>query len=65
MYTDGLVERRGRPFDAGVAQASHHLATLPDRLSPNRVIDSLLETMLEDTTADADDTVILVIEHMP
>ena len=65
MYTDGLVERRDRPFDAGVAQAARHLALLPDRLSPDHLIDSLLDTMHQETNADEeDDTAILVVEHI-
>jgi hypothetical protein len=31
LYTDGLVERRDRPFDEGVAGAATHLTTRPER----------------------------------
>ena len=29
MFTDGLVERRDRPFDVGIAQLAGVLAALP------------------------------------
>ena len=62
LYTDGLVERRDRPFEQGIAHAATHLATLPERLTPRQLIDSFLDALLGDTKAE-DDIAILVIEH--
>ena len=41
LFTDGLVERRDRPFFTGVEMAATHLAALTAPLSPNEPIDSL------------------------
>ena len=62
LYTDGLVERRDRPFDEGIAHAATHLAALPERLNPGQLIDSLLDALLGDTKP-GDDIAILVIEN--
>ena len=62
MYTDGLVERRNRPFDVGVTQIAHHLATLEQPLKPSDLVDSLLATLLDEGKAE-DDVAILVVEH--
>ena len=62
MFTDGLVERRDRPFDEGVAQVAAHLAALPDRLDPHHLVDSLVDELIGDATAE-DDIAILVVEH--
>ncbi len=62
MYSDGLVERRDRPFDAGVAEMARHLATGSERLSPQHLIDSLLDALLENNKAE-DDIAVLVVEH--
>ena len=63
MYTDGLVERRDRGFDVGVAEAAHHLATLSDRLNNQDLIDSLLHTLVGGAGPE-DDIAIIVIEHV-
>jgi hypothetical protein len=63
LYTDGLVERRDRPYFIGVELAAQHLATLPDRLSPDELIDSLLETLIGPAVAQ-DDIAMLVIERL-
>jgi serine phosphatase RsbU (regulator of sigma subunit) len=62
MYTDGLVERRDRPFDEGVAQVAALLAALPERLDPHHLADSLMDELIGDPAAD-DDIAILVVEH--
>jgi serine phosphatase RsbU (regulator of sigma subunit) len=62
MFTDGLVERRDRPADVGVAQAATHLATLSGRVKPDHLIDSLLEALVADTESE-DDIAILVVER--
>lgn len=63
MYTDGLVERRDRPFDIGVAEAAHHLTNLPHRLTSPELIDSLLDSLVG-TAGHEDDIAIVVIEHL-
>ncbi len=62
MYTDGLVERRDRPLDAGIDEAIAHLASISRHLAPNQVIESLLGVLIGDNVAD-DDIAILVVEH--
>ncbi|HSO96697.1 MAG TPA: PP2C family protein-serine/threonine phosphatase [Acidimicrobiia bacterium] len=61
MYTDGLVERRGRSFDVGVAEAARHLATLSHPLSNHDLLDSLLKALTADESED--DIAIIVVEH--
>ncbi len=62
MYTDGLVERRTRPYFVGVEQAANHLAALPEQLSPSQLLDSLLDTLISTTTTE-DDIAVVVIER--
>jgi serine phosphatase RsbU (regulator of sigma subunit) len=64
MFTDGLVERRDRPFDEGIAQVAAHLGALPDRLDPHHLVDSLVDELIGDATAE-DDIAIVVVEHTP
>lgn len=61
MYTDGLVERRDRTFDVGVAEAAHHLATLSHPLSSRDLLDSLLKALVAGESED--DIAIIVVEH--
>jgi Stage II sporulation protein E (SpoIIE)/GAF domain len=61
MYTDGLVERRDRPFDEGVAQAAHHLANLSRPLSNRDLLDSLLNALVPGESED--DIAIVVVQH--
>jgi serine phosphatase RsbU (regulator of sigma subunit) len=63
MYTDGLVERRNRTFDAGIAEmvavvSSHHTLGQPDEL-----IDLVLDTLLDDGIHD-DDIAVLVLKSV-
>jgi serine phosphatase RsbU (regulator of sigma subunit) len=62
MFTDAPIERHDRPFEVGLSEAAQHLATLRQQLSPDDLIDSLLDTLVGDTQA-ADDIAIAVIEH--
>lgn len=62
MYTDGLVERRDRPFDEGMHEAAAHLAAIPAHLEPAQVIESLIEALIGGKTTD-DDIAVLVVEH--
>jgi serine phosphatase RsbU (regulator of sigma subunit) len=62
MYTDGLVERRDRPFYVGVEQAATHLGTLREHRSPLQLLESMLDTLIGDTIVE-DDVALLVLEH--
>lgn len=62
MYTDGLVERRDRTFDAGIAEMIGVLSS-PHRLDePESLIDLILETLIGDR-APADDIAVLVVKN--
>ena len=63
MFTDGLVERRDRQFDVGIAQLAGVLAALSDRVTPHELTDLLLHTLMEDRDGE-DDVAILVVEHV-
>jgi serine phosphatase RsbU (regulator of sigma subunit) len=62
MFTDGLVERRDRPFDTGVEQVAAHLGALTDHLTAEELTDALLHAL--GTTDAEDDIAILVIENV-
>jgi serine phosphatase RsbU (regulator of sigma subunit) len=62
MFTDGLVERRDRPFDVGIEVAVSHLASLTSHLTPTQVIDTLLGALAGDQPVD-DDIAVLVVER--
>jgi hypothetical protein len=62
MFTDGLVERRNRPYDVGVAQLATHLAGLSGRLDPHDLIDYVLDALIGDAKAE-DDIALVVVEH--
>jgi len=64
MFTDGLVERRDRPFDAGIQEAAALLAGLSDHYNGSQTIDALLDTLIGHDKAE-DDIAILVVEHTP
>ncbi|TDQ00941.1 SpoIIE family protein phosphatase [Labedaea rhizosphaerae] len=59
LYTDGLVERRGRPFDAGVDQASALLAE--HRARPAHEIADLIMTAMAPRDGFTDDVAMLVV----
>ncbi len=63
MFTDGLVERRDRPFEVGIDQITASLTTLPNGLGPGALSDALLDALLESGTGE-DDIAILVIRHV-
>jgi PAS domain S-box-containing protein len=51
LYTDGLVEQRGRSLDDGTGMLCRHLAELSDR-PLDQLCDELLERMLRGTPQD-------------
>jgi PAS domain S-box-containing protein len=57
LYTDGLVERRGEPIDAGLARMLAAVAASPSR-SPARLVETLPEALLE-SGAGGDDVCLL------
>ena len=62
MYTDGLVERRDRPVDDGIGQASACLAGHPDEAPGVDVVESLIADLVGDRVAE-DDIAVLVVQH--
>jgi serine phosphatase RsbU (regulator of sigma subunit) len=60
MYTDGLVERRDRPYQAGIDQAASQLASA--HLAPTQLIESLLDVLIGREPA-GDDIAVLCVEH--
>ena len=63
MFTDGLVERRDRPFEVGIEQIAASLTTLATSLIPSDLTDALLDALLDNGRAE-DDVAILVIRHV-
>lgn len=63
MYTDGLVERRDRPFSIGVDEATELLSRGPAALGPNDVIDLLIGSLIGDHSGD-DDVAVVVVDHV-
>jgi serine phosphatase RsbU (regulator of sigma subunit) len=63
MFTDGLVERRDRPFDVGVGEVASVLAALSEHVTPDELTDMLLHELMGDRDG-ADDVAILVVEHV-
>ena len=63
MFTDGLVERRDRPFDVGIDQIAAALTTLPNELTPSDLTDALLNALLDRGPAE-DDIAIVVVQHV-
>ena len=63
MFTDGLVERRDRPFDVGIAQVAGVLAALSEHVTPDELTDELIHTLMGDRDGE-DDVAIVVVEHV-
>jgi serine phosphatase RsbU (regulator of sigma subunit) len=60
MFTDGLVENRDRPFDAGIDQLASSLSVLPRSLSSSDLTDALLRALLGNAPSDDDIAVVTV-----
>jgi serine phosphatase RsbU (regulator of sigma subunit) len=58
MYTDGLVERRDEPLDAGLDR----LRAIVSADSPPRVTREIMRTLIGDE-APADDIALLVVQR--
>ena len=63
MFTDGLVERRDRPFDVGIDLLAAVLAGLSEHLTPDELTDLLVHELMGDRNG-VDDVAILVVEHV-
>ncbi|MEV6840535.1 SpoIIE family protein phosphatase [Streptomyces sp. NPDC051133] len=64
FYTDGLVENRDRPIDAGMARLRHHASVLA-RQSPDRSIDDFCDQLLQCLAPHGDDTALLALRLPP
>ncbi|MGW5284294.1 SpoIIE family protein phosphatase [Streptomyces collinus] len=64
FYTDGLVESRERPIDAGMARLSHHAAVLARRLRTGTV-DDFCDQLLQRLDPRGDDTALLALRLPP
>ncbi|SCG48180.1 SpoIIE family protein phosphatase [Micromonospora humi] len=58
-YTDGLVERRGRPYDEGVAAL--HRSLLGVRDEP---VEAIADALLHDLAGSEDDQALVVLRHL-
>ena len=63
MFTDGLVERRDRPFDVGIDQIVELLSVLPSVLTPTEVTDAILDSLLAGAAA-TDDIAVVAIQRV-
>jgi len=61
LYTDGLVERRDRPFAIGVEELAARLSAMTDHHCPADVIDAVLAALVGRRTP-TDDIAVLVVE---
>ncbi|GAA2440374.1 SpoIIE family protein phosphatase [Streptomyces glaucus] len=60
LYTDGLVESRDRPIDAGLTKLRHHASVLARRLS-GRSVDVFCDQLLQRLSPSGDDTALLAL----
>ncbi|WP_243420779.1 PAS domain S-box protein [Micromonospora globispora] len=58
-YTDGLVERRDRPYDEGVAALHRALVAVRDR-----PVEAIADTLLADLSGSEDDQALVVVRHL-
>jgi serine phosphatase RsbU (regulator of sigma subunit) len=63
MYTDGLVERRNRPFTEGVDRAVDFLSRQSTDLSAGQYIEALFEALVGDRT-DNDDIAVVAVKNV-
>ncbi|MER6980049.1 SpoIIE family protein phosphatase [Streptomyces carpinensis] len=60
LYTDGLVESRGRPIDLGMATLRHQASVLARRLTEGTV-DDFCDALLERIRPSGDDAALLAL----
>ncbi|GGQ22033.1 hypothetical protein GCM10010266_51460 [Streptomyces griseomycini] len=63
LYTDGLVESRGRSIDLGLAKLRHHAGILSRRMA-GRTVDDFCDELLERIAPAGDDVALLAL-RMP
>ncbi|CAL9344520.1 SpoIIE family protein phosphatase [Streptomyces sp. enrichment culture] len=56
LYTDGLVESRGRPIDLGMATLRHHASMLA-----RHTVDDFCDALLDRIAPSGDDTALLAV----
>ncbi|NED16752.1 SpoIIE family protein phosphatase [Streptomyces sp. SID9913] len=56
LYTDGLVESRGRPIDLGMATLRHHASMVA-----RRTVDDFCDALLDRIAPSGDDTALLAL----
>ena len=61
FYTDGLIERRGEPIDAGMERLAAEVVRLGDDASVQWIADSLLRHLLP---GDVRDDVVVVVKRL-
>jgi PAS domain S-box-containing protein len=64
LYTDGLVESRGRPIDLGLAKLRHHASVLARRMS-GQTVDEFCDALLERIAPSGDDVALLALRLPP
>ncbi|MDX6571428.1 MAG: hypothetical protein QOC86_584, partial [Gaiellales bacterium] len=63
-YTDGVIERRDRVIDEGIARLQQALGSADPSLSADELADKLIREVAEVTGAD-DDVALLVLRLLP
>jgi len=63
LYTDGLVERRGRTIDEGFDELLRTLGSLPPACDAATVRDAILDKLVPDDCQD--DDVAIIVVHFP
>jgi hypothetical protein len=63
MYTDGLVERRDRTFDAGIAEMAAVMSSPDAPDDPDKMIDVLIHALIGDDR-HTDDIAVLVTDNI-
>ncbi|WP_028803788.1 SpoIIE family protein phosphatase [Streptomyces sp. 142MFCol3.1] len=64
FYTDGLVESRELPIEAGMARLRHHASALVQRLH-TRTVDDFCDELLQRLAPHGDDTALLALRLPP
>ncbi|MEU7574826.1 SpoIIE family protein phosphatase [Micromonospora sp. NPDC049240] len=58
-YTDGLVERRGQPYDEGIAALHRSLVAVRDE-----PVEAIADALLRDLAGSEDDQALVVLRHL-
>jgi serine phosphatase RsbU (regulator of sigma subunit) len=63
MYTDGLVERRDRPFYVGIEDLVSLVSSLDSRVDPSGLIDMLVDSLVGEH-GEHDDIAVVVVDNV-